>query len=91
MATESAAVEQDPLPPLSAPLVQIVVVPSLTVIVPVGVPAPGATAAADSVNVTDWPKTDGFTEELIEVAVEALLITWITADEVEVAVTASVL
>ncbi len=33
--------------------------PSLKVTVPLGVPAPGATAATVAVNVTRWPKTDG--------------------------------
>ncbi len=33
--------------------------PSLNVTVPVGVPAPGATAATVVVKVIDWPKTDG--------------------------------
>ena len=36
------------------------------------------------VKVTDWPVTDGFTEEPRVVVVEALLTTWETADEVEV-------
>ena len=36
-----------------------VVAPSLKVTVPVGVPVPVTVA----VNVTDWPKTDGFTLE----------------------------
>ena len=40
-----------------------VVAPSLNVTVPVGVPEPGATAFTVTVNVTDWPNVDGFTEE----------------------------
>ena len=36
-----------------------VAAPSLNVTVPVGVPAPGATAATVAVKVSDWPKTDG--------------------------------
>ena len=40
---------------------------------PVGVPAPGATAATVVVNVTGWPKTDGLTdEEETTVVVDAL-------------------
>ena len=42
---------------------------------PVGVPDPGAAAAAVPVKVTDWPVTDGFTEEPRVVVVEALLTT----------------
>ena len=34
---------------------------------PVGVPAPGATTLTVAVNVTDWPKTEGFAEEAIVV------------------------
>ena len=32
--------------------------------VTVGVPDPGETAVTVAVSVTDWPKTDGFTDEL---------------------------
>src|SRR5262249_13387597 len=41
--------------------------------VPVGVPAPGATAATVAVNVTACPNTDGLADELTAVAVSALL------------------
>ena len=41
-----------------------VVVPSLNVTVPVGVPAPGALTVTVAVNVTDWPKTDGLADEV---------------------------
>jgi hypothetical protein len=54
--------------PLSAILASIVL-PSLNVIVPVGVPeVAGCTVA---VNVTDFPYTDGFAEETREVVVGA--------------------
>ena len=53
--------------------VLIIVDPSLNVTVPVRVPAPGATTATVAVNVTDWFKSDGFTEELRVVVVSALL------------------
>ena len=33
-------------------------------------------------NVTDWPKTDGLTEELTAVVVAAWLTTWLKAGEV---------
>jgi hypothetical protein len=49
----------------------MVVVPSLKFTVPPGVPAPGATTATVAVNVTDWPKTDGFTLETSVVVVES--------------------
>jgi hypothetical protein len=56
--------------------VPIVVVPSLKVTVPVGVPAPGALTVTVAVNVTDWFKRDGLTDELSAVVVFALLTTW---------------
>ena len=59
-----------------------VVVPSLKVTVPLGAPAPGATTLTDAVNVTVWPNTDGFGEELSEVTVLSLLTTWLTTVEV---------
>ena len=37
--------------------------PSRNVTVPVGIPEPGASAVIVAVNVTDWPKTDGFADE----------------------------
>src|SRR6185436_15181782 len=46
--------------------------PSLNVIVPLGVPAPGAVAVTVAVKVTVWPKTDGFGVEASVVAVLAL-------------------
>ena len=55
-----------------------VVVPSLNVTVPLGVPAPGATADTVAVRVTDWPNTDGFTDELTAVVVFAWLTTWLS-------------
>ena len=53
-----------------------VVVPSLKVTVPVGVPAPGGFTLTVAVNVTDWPKTDGLTEEATVVVVGA----WVTVN-----------
>jgi hypothetical protein len=52
-------------------LLQIVVVPSLKVTVPVGVPEPGATALTAAVNVTDWPNTEGLAEDTTAVLVLA--------------------
>ena len=37
--------------------------------VPVAVPAPGAVVATEAVKVTDWPKTEGFTEDANAVVV----------------------
>ena len=49
--------------------------PSVKVMVPVGVPAPGATALTVAVKVTAWPKTDGSAVELTVVLLEAWLTT----------------
>ena len=48
--------------------------------VPVAVPAPGETAATVAVKVTDWPKTEGFAEDVKVVVVLALLTTWLTVE-----------
>jgi hypothetical protein len=40
------------------------VVPSRKVTVPVGVPVAGATAETVAVKVTDWPGSDGLTEDV---------------------------
>lgn len=61
-------------PPLSVP-VPIGLPPSRNVTVPVGVPVPGATADTVAVKVTDWPKADGFRDEVTVVVVSALLTT----------------
>ena len=57
------------MPELSVPL-PIVIVPSLKVIVPVGVTPELVTVA---VNVTDFPKTEGFALDVRVVVVVALL------------------
>lgn len=49
--------------------------PSRKVTVPVGVPAPGATAETVAVKVTDWPKTEGLGDEARAIAVLALFTT----------------
>src|SRR5215831_9786716 len=61
------------LPPLRL-LEPIEEPPSLNVTVPVGVPAPGATALTVAVNVTVWPNTDGLADE-VTVVVEP---SWLT-------------
>jgi len=42
----------------------------------VGVPEPGELTVTVAVNVTDWPNTDGFAEEVTAVVVEAWLTVW---------------
>src|ERR1019366_1132665 len=61
-------------PPLKVP-VPIGLPPSRNVTDPVGVPVPGGTAVTVAVNVTDWPTTEGFTDDVTAVAVLALLTT----------------
>jgi hypothetical protein len=46
-----------------------VVVPSMNSTVPDGVPEPGRSAVTAAVNVTDWPNTEGFAEDVIVVVV----------------------
>ena len=41
----------------------------MKVTVPVGVPVAGATGLTVAVNVTDWPKSDGLTEDVGAVVV----------------------
>jgi len=59
--------------PLTSADVPSVVDPSFNVTVPAGVPPPGATAVTVTLNVTVCPNVDGFGEEVIVVAVAALL------------------
>ena len=56
-----------------------VAAPSRNVTVPDGVPAAELTVA---VNVTDWPNSDGFTEELTVVELFALLTVWVMGADV---------
>ncbi len=49
--------------PLTNDAVPKLVVPSFNVTVPAGAPAPGATAATVTLNVTVWPNVDGFGDE----------------------------
>ena len=50
---------------------------------PVGVPVPGDVAATVPVKVTDWPTTDGLTDEVTVVLVAAALTTCERTVEVE--------
>jgi hypothetical protein len=77
--TDSAEVEKDATPPLSVP-VPSVVMPSLKVTVPDGLPAPGLLTVTVAVNVTDCPNFDGFALEVSVVDVSALFTTWLTAE-----------
>ena len=65
--------------PFNVPVPRVVA-PFLKVTVPLAVPAPGDAALTVAVKVTDWPKTDGFTEDVKAVVVEALFTTWLTAE-----------
>ena len=61
---------------LAAPLFRLavpsVVVPSVNVRNPAGVPTPGETALTATVNVTDWPKNEGLLFDVTAVEVLAL-------------------
>ena len=72
-ATESEFVAKVAVPELKLPVPKVTPA-SLNVTVPLGVPAPGATALTVAVNVTDWPETDGFTDE----ATVVVLLAWFT-------------
>jgi hypothetical protein len=68
--TDSDEVEKLALPPVSVPL-PILTPPSLKVTLPVGVPTPGATALSVAVNVTVCPNTNGFTDDVTVVELDA--------------------
>ncbi len=74
MPTASAEVVKLAWPPLSVPA-PIELPPSKNVTVPVCVPAPGAIAETVAVNVTDWPNTEGFGDDVTAVVVLDLLTT----------------
>ena len=81
MPTVSADVENVALTPDNVPP-PIETPPSKKVAVPVGVPEPGATALIVAVKVTVWPNTDGFTDDVTDVELDALLTVWVMAAEV---------
>jgi hypothetical protein len=56
--------------------------PSMNATIPVGMPAPGATAPTVAVKVIDWPKTPEEGLALREVAVSAWLTLWSRTVEV---------
>src|ERR1019366_1606602 len=78
--TAKAEVVKVATPPLRVP-VPIELAPSRKVTVPVGVPAPGATGETVAVNLTDCPKTEGFTDEATVVEVGAGLTAWLRVPE----------
>ena len=80
--TLKAAVVNVACPEVMVTLAARVVAPSVKVTVPLGVPAPGATAATVAMKVTVWPNTDGLGDELTVVLLEALFTTWGEAESV---------
>ncbi len=58
-----------------------VLLPSLKMTVPMGVPEPGILAVTVAVKVTDWPDLEGLSEETTIVAVWALFTLCIKASE----------
>ena len=68
--------------PFSATFEQIGLAPSKNVAVPVGVPAPGVTAATVPVKTTFCPETDGFCDDVTVVVVFALLTTCVSTADV---------
>src|SRR5205814_1858251 len=80
--TESVVVA----PLVALPPVKLTAAPKLTSsilnwTVPVGVPAPGATAPTVAVKVIDCPNTEGFAAALRVVAVLALVTVWVRLGE----------
>src|SRR5439155_18343149 len=80
--TASVLVTNVAWPELSRVPVPRVLVPSLKVTVPVGVPAPGLFAVTVAVKVTACPDTEGLAEELTNVVVPAFLTVWVSGLDV---------
>src|SRR5207248_1880909 len=70
--------------PLSVPWLMLVL-PSLNVTVPVGVPLPGAFVITVAVKVTDRPDEIGLAEALTVVVVAAGLTVWVRTADAELA------
>lgn len=81
MPTPSAEVENEAVPAEFRIVEPRLVGPSLKLMVPVGVPAPGATALTVAVKITVWLKFEGFVVEVSEIAVEALFTVRPTTEE----------
>ena len=75
LATLRAAVVNVACPEVMVTLAARVVAPSVKVTVPLGVPAPGATALTTAVMVTLCPNTEGLGAELTVVLLAALFTT----------------
>jgi hypothetical protein len=82
VATEREEVGNVATPAPLSVAVPNVLVPSLNVTVPVGVPEAGLVAVTVAVNVTDWPKTDGLADEVRVVLLEAWLTFCVNAVDV---------
>jgi hypothetical protein len=67
-------------PFVSGLIVQPVVFEPVIVIVPVGVPLPGDTAAAEAATVTLWPTTEGSGRSLV---IETVLVALLTVCDVD--------
>ncbi len=85
MASPTTSVER--APELALPPDKLTVPPKFTPLVwnctvPVRVPAPGNTALTVAVNVTDWPNTDGLTDEATVVVVLAWFTVCVSTVEV---------
>src|SRR5262249_42862678 len=76
----SGEVVQLALPPLRL-AVASGLPPSLKVTVPDGVPLPGLVTLTVAVKVTDWPQTEGLTDDVTFADVSALLTTWLSTPE----------
>src|SRR5262245_41246724 len=81
LATARAEVVSVPMPPVSVAVPRLVA-PPRRVAVPDGVPAPGATALTVAVNVTDWPNTDGLTDDVTMVVELAWLTLCVSVGDV---------
>ena len=79
--TESDEVAKLALPELKV-AVPKVAAPSRNVTVPVGVPVAGATGLTVAANVTAWPNSDGFTDDVTVVELAAELTVCVMAAEV---------
>src|SRR5438105_751210 len=82
MSTVSDAVTSVACPNPFTATVASTALPSVNVIVPVAVPAPGHTAFTTAVNVTAVPMLDGFKLDATVVEVFALFTVWVPAGEV---------
>ena len=75
--TVSVEVVKTAMPP-EAVIEPRVAVPSMKVMVPVGLPPPGPVTLMVAVKDTLWPKTDGLPEPTRATVVEAMLTVWDT-------------